>query len=1547
MSCLADCGDNRVGAGAAPPTVELPTPLLFERSASTASHTSTALLQQSFFDPQPRRTPLPYQRSDSIASVSPVTASAPQRTTTSRQPPSMHNQLRLLRRPSKEFFEDEGEDRRGQEAARPSLLPQARCGRDTASAPPRSGAKQHHQVQASESVPPSVAPSHERAAAQELGEVRAVACRTPTSLPSIRSPVPRLPPAPVSTTGEEGLGQKRDVASERHPKSASSFEALSCAATRAGTAAPPFLERYTASSNAYLRAAALEFAEAELPEARGMTGDIWERASKSTVASRCYPQDVPLEPAAGMQVPPKLMRPAPTAAQHTRAPTSSPAVGPPLPALMTSSVSFTNARASTPPIRGIPLFAAMHRPAGVASVSPLSSASSLRLSLAEYGRLQLQDEAVRWYHRCGALERQLIKVQDAFNRQSRLLAAQWRSDGGNGACAKASADAARASSVEAAAAAVTARSPSRRAAELTSRSPDTLLRAYAYAETEGTYCTEQTERRCQRDGSDASPPCPSEGRKRMRVDDMTTPHEPVLGGLGECGVQYRVPKASRASAEDKDTAHDLPPHNFGSPVRRGLTGADDTKASSTLPLLRVSVGLQTDGLGSGNASFARETRGISVAGLLSTFDEATREDPPRLPSVPSSSAMMSKQYVAAMEEMERLRVRLDEAERKSAALQEVCAAKDLQCDDLETQLLGKEEQLLRFQQREQEPTAPLFSDGSSMQLEVAAKALLSAKLSPLIAQVRDLLTLVHPESDSAQSELSALVATERGVAQATAAEGTFGTAFDDSAAACSTNSSPKSPHAETSTHPDCSAALLASLIAQVRSVLISFSRRLAALEAELDVVRADRNELIGEQSEQVRVLQEQLLEKDTAQWKLLEELHRTREQLAASAAQPPLAPADGAADSRESAALRHPQEREEKGEEDVPAAASGGTAELRSFPVCKAVTDATQRLSPQRARTAARPAQTADTSAAEVSALREQLAQVRAAAVAGQEAQRRVLSERLEQAELLLKETRLRAEDEYDRMSGSIEALTRELMDTREALRVKEVSLRIALRESFSPPLQITKKGERSASDGAAADAPVAEGLAQAATSLTAVSPARLLCTTSCGSAASSSSPKLERESARTSTSPSPPVPPHLQSAAGAEKASGVTDTNKSDGGLGPALGAKAKADPRVDADGMLRTLLSAVLVNGEAVEEGPGRTGHSSLPSASAPATANTGAAAKTSSREKSSRGLTVSMGGGSQDATSLTRGRSDGSVAMLGQAGAVEEAVPWEETPPRPPPWCGAHASHATQEGKVETVAVEEQRSICSSPPRSLQRKSVPARLTGTASEEELPLPPPLRSPLFRAAASSASPSPEQQQQQRTPEPHPQEPTRGARLGIYASASKKREQHVPRSRSSELPAQALSTEKLRQFLSKLSAATSPFEAMKESGQPSPANRATFTRWPTPRSTIDAQPAPNHVQPRDVVDAALPTAGSRALPIVNRNEATPGRTPLSLYSASASASPVPSSAASLPSSTLLSRSPHSIEVAARHVQASLSRHREAWQQQELILHSLLASPSL
>ncbi|GET87831.1 hypothetical protein, conserved [Leishmania tarentolae] len=1536
MSCVADNNGSEAG-GAVLPSAGLSAPL--ERCTSTASYTSIASLQQSFFDPQPRRTPLPYQRADSVVSALSVAAHAPQRATPSLQSPTSHAPLPRLSRHSKDFFEEEGESDGGQESALTSLSRQGWCEGDAAAAPLPDDTMRHHRVRDSKSVNPAPAPPPTGAVMQGLDTDGAIACCTTTSSPSVRSPLPSLPASPARTTGEERWGQRSEVGSEGPLRSVPPLEAPSSTTLPASISAPPFSERYATSTNAYLRAAALELAEVEPPEVQRTSGKIWERVPKSTAAPLRNPQDIPLVRAEAMHTPPKLMRPASTAAQ--RRPTSAfPSVGGPLlPATVASSVAFAPATTSTPPIRGIPLFTKSRCPAGWTSVSPLSSASSLRLSFEEYGRVQLQEEAVRWYHRCSELEQQLTKMQDAFNRQSRLLAVQWRANDRSDVCAKQRTDATRGSSVKSAAVAATAGPSSRRSVTLTSRSPDTLLRARAYAETDDEHYTGQTEMRPPRVGSEDCQHCPSEGRKRTRVDDRAPSRGPVLGQLAEGAMQYRVPKAYPASTEDEEPAQGLPKNDFGSQVFRGPRGADGTTASPS-PLSRVSVGLQTDGLASGGASHVCETCGIRAEGLLPAFAEAAREDPVDSPSMPGPSMIMAKRYVAAMEEMEMLRVRVDVAEKRSAELQETCAAHELRCDELETQLLGKEEQLLRSEQRL--ATLPSGVD-PDIQAEAAAKALLSAEFKPLITQLQDLMTLMHRDSQGISCKRGALAAEEVGTGHSAATGNLVSAAFDgfvaegDIVAPCSTNSSPKSPSGESSAHLDGGVVHLTSLITQVRSAVSDVLQQFAALQAELDVVRADRNELIGAQSEQVRFLQEQLLEKDTAHWKLLEDLQHTQEQLAVARAQTPLAPADGGTGSGDLTALRHPQKQEHDAE-GATATASCGTAEMSSVLVGGALTGTLQQAS-----SPARPTPTADMSAAEVAAVQEQLAQVRAAAAAGQEAQRRVFSERLEQAEVQLREERLRAEDEYDRMSGIIEALTRELADTKEALRVKEMSLRIALRESLSPPLLISVGGDKAMRNGNVAGSPASEGLAQVAAPSTLPASIPLLRMTSRGSAVSSSSPRLEHTSTRTSTSPSPPIPPHLHSSAGMTNTTGAADTDKDEDWLGLS-GKKRKAHRRFENDGTLCTRSWAIAANSEESKEGLGGTGQPFLSSAAALTTAITATATTSSSREKSSRGLTVSTGGVSQDATSLPHGCGDEHAAMLRLTSTAQETT-LQEMPPSPRQRSGAAVSVSANEEEAATVAFEAHGAMSLSPP---QRKSASGLLADNTDEEKLPLPPPLRSPLFSTVTSSGSPSP-QQQQQRTSPPHLHETTSGARLGIHASVSQVRTEHLGlRNSISERFAQPLSPEeKLRRFLSALSAFPPPLEeTVKERGRSFPTGLSTLTCRPTSHRSSSADVAPNDATPNDAMATALSTAVIKSAPMMDHDETTPGRRPLSLYSADVSPSSAPRYTASRPSPTSLSASPHSAEVAARHVQASLWRHRETWQQQELILHSLLSSPS-
>ncbi|KAG5507654.1 hypothetical protein JKF63_06603 [Porcisia hertigi] len=1546
MSSVVDHSDGEAGAGDALLLDGPAASLSFGRSSSAASHASMAALHQSFFDPQPRCTPYPYQKTGSVVSALSVDPHTLQQAMPSLPLSTRQVLPRLPSRSWKEFYEDEVEGDEAHGLAPPS--PPEQCwseGVAAAGSLPSDAKQPHNPVEVPASVHPAAESSSIGPTKEELGAVDTNTGSIRASSPTVRSPLPRLPAAPVGITYEEGQVQ-RDAAMRlrRHSPSAPLRGAISSATTQVASGAPPCFEQYAASNNAYLRAVAMELVEGKPRGPQRRSRETSEQAYKCAAAPLRYPHDDPNWPAAVRPVPVKLMRPASTVAPQRSPPGCSPACSPSLSPAGASSVSFAKAATSTQPIRGIPLFVKTHRPAEWASASPSSPTLSLRMSLEEYGRSQLQDEAVKWYHRCSALQQQLTEMQESYNRQSRLLAAQWRSAGGSDAGAKSGADAMCALPVETHESASNARSPSRRTSALTSRSPDTLFRAQACSEAEdGSYTEEMVEEREQL-GSEDSQHSLSEGRKRMRVDDQA-PREPTLGQLAEGRLQCRVPRTYTASSKSQGPTKDSLKRGFSSEVRRGPPGEDGPAAGSSPPMLRVSVGLQTDDAASDQESFAHGTHDLSVPGLLSAFTKATGENPACFTSTPVPSAIMSKQYVAAMEEAAMLRKRVDGAERDLAELRAMYAAQELRCDDLETQLLGKEEKLLRFEQQEElRPTAlPSRDEALDLQLEAAPGTSLSVELDSLIAQVRDLLTLMHRGSDDAPRELGPLAAGGQedeavlNTAQVDVTEAGYSTGLGDGTAPPLAKSSSEMHHAAAPTHVVSRVALLVSLFTQLRSAVTGSSQRFSALQAELDVVRADRNELIGEQSEQVRLLQRQLLEKDQEQLKLLNDLHRAQEQLAVVTAQAQLAPSVANTHSGEPSALQHPLQREKQSERDTATVESGSTAQRSSFPGLEAVAGALPRPPPQRANALVNTAFIADTTAAEVAALQEKLAQVRSAAAAGQEAQRRVLSERLEQAELQLKETRLRAEDEYDRMSGTIEALTRELAETKKALQIKEVSLRIALRESFSPPLLLANQGDNALCHDVVTPSLVADSLVQASASSAAHSTVQLMRSMSHKSAVSSSSPKLGRKGECTSMSPSPPIPPHFQSTPGARAgAMDVMDTESSGDRLRLASKGKREAHPRFEDHITLHTLPSATMVHGEDSGEELGRASQVAPPSAGALSAAIT-ATATSSSRQQSSQGMSMSICRGSRGGTSLPRGGSDASPLMLGHAHSETETISREELPSSPARASSGHVPRATQEkaeGGAVAVTFEEQRFVSPSLP--------------------LPPPPPLRGPLFHSPASSPSPSPEQHV--RTLPLHRQETNQGARLGIHASVLKRGDQYVaaPMSEYTALGSSAtytvksLSPEaKLRHFLSSLSPSSSPFEGSVKKGAHSlPTSQAPHTQRLTPHIMSDVKVAPDHLIPREEKGTTFSSTVSSGVPAGGHAETTPSRTPLTLDTSGTSPSQASTPAALRLSSTLLFGSPFSTGAAARHVQASLSRHRETWEQQELILHSLQRSSS-
>lgn len=227
----------------------------------------------------------------------------------------------------------------------------------------------------------------------------------------------------------------------------------------------------------------------------------------------------------------------------------------------------------------------------------------------------------------------------------------------------------------------------------------------------------------------------------------------------------------------------------------------------------------------------------------------------------------------------------------------------------------------------------------------------------------------------------------------------------------------------------------------------------------------------------------------------------------------------------------------------------------------------------------------------------------------------------------------------------------------------------------------------------------------------------------------------------------------------------------------------------------------------------------------------------------------------------------------------------------------------------------------------------------------EMPLPLPLPLRSPLFRSLPSttqlpSVSPSP---LQSRTPPAQRRwdvgwDTKGGAQSSMSPTTNESNRGHAP----STLSASPLSPEeRLRNFLT-ATTGTAAFADSAErigavsSGQtgigPTAAKRHE-------KRALSAESSEATLATR--AGSGMPTSADVAptgLEIGAGN--TPARTPISLLSERTTPS-----ANSTPSSGF-GGSPRVSDVAARHTQASLRRHREVWQQQESLLQSLLSTPS-
>ncbi|KAK7196970.1 hypothetical protein NESM_000640100 [Novymonas esmeraldas] len=860
-------------------------------------------------------------------------------------------------------------------------------------------------------------------------------------------------------------------------------------------------------------------------------------------------------------------------------------------------------------------------------------------------------------------------------------------------------------------------------------------------------------------------------------------------------------------------------HGVRAGVCRGLGEAEAAveaaSSPSASPTPRVPVGLPTN-----REPQTPRTAADEVVVVMEPAAAAAAAAPPATAPVPGPSAILSRQYAAVVAEVELLRARADVAEREAVELRELRDAQELRCDDLETQLLAREEQLLRATQQTPSPSPAALS------------------LDQHITAAQELLVVLGQSHCGGGSD-------------------------DDAAAVVSSTPLVSSP-------PVDDGERLAALLLQARSTAAAAAQQHAALVAELEVVRADRNELIGVQGNQVRALQEQLLDRDTAQCHLLEQLHRAQEQLAAAATVSGKTPAVDAATASSLPASR--------GAETALPGADAPSAPLK------------------------------DTGAAaveEVLALREQLEQMRTSAAVRLETQRQLLTERLALAASELKEARLRAEDDYDRLSGTIETLTRELADTKEALRIKEVSLRIALRESLvPPPLRIT--GEHAGTAAVTSVGNVLAVTSAAERQLHRVDPN----TSAAGRSSSPSAPAHSDGIARTSASPSPPMPPHLASPSAAitTVATAASTATSRGGGWMSWL-----ADPAKHGHARVK----------EDVGEDRG----------AASTEACVSHRSTTASHERSSRGLTVSTGGA---------------------AAAASESA----TSPPPPPREGSGSSsggvavavqRASSLPSTATAAAPVSPPLAQPPP---PRRSGSARLADLISEGELPLPLPLplRSPLFSTAAAADSPAATSPESPRSPPMSRRAGVRGGRLGVVASC-----EGVGVGASLDASAKAGSScgsltpqEKLCELLSDVWAgAPSAVAAAVDS-----AERGRGGVLPKGEAGVDVLLLPpasgtTHARSR----AASHSADAATTAPVDVTATTPARTPLSLLSASASsrsAGFTPAAAARLsPSSTPTSSySPHAAAVAARHVQAALHRHRATWQQQEQILSSLRSSPS-
>ncbi|KPI89939.1 hypothetical protein ABL78_0907 [Leptomonas seymouri] len=1344
---------------------------------------------------------------------------------------------------------------------------------------------------------------------------------------------------------------------------------------------------YEHSRNPYLRAAAREMqvSPGEAPSNwadEGFTGGCGGLGSTSVLAdnewsTRMNGEGAPSFAQATHRVP-QLTRPFGFSTQRSNA---TPRAALPAVSTIKETLPSAGGAASSTPLRGIPLFTRTRQPSRFA----LSSAPSLRQSVEEYGQLHLQEEAVHWYHRSSELEHRLARLQEAYDRQSKLLAAQWRaaerraSEYTNTTTTQAAVDAADAdvkaggrciqsashtppsAGADWTAATRSMELSAERATALTSRSPDSL--SPAYLDEVGLACSngEVVEAGGAMAGRSAASPLAA---------PCTSVEETALAKAMEAAVHYAIPKPhsgidychfeSAFSDDATVVAADL----SRSLVRRGTAEAAERPAGTraadvVVGPTRTTIGIQTDGGASAScASFGREGGEAAHSIVLASGTPRTggTGDVDCLFTPPTPSAILARQYAEMVSEMKSLQSRLDAAEQEAESLREMRATQDLRCDDLETQLLAKEEQLLRHAQQSP-PTSPmvqattipvgpntgggeeeksLLSDGSVIRAADPGESSMTpaVQLKPLIAQLKALLGSVRRVHNGFPIEREALEASKTEMSS----EGPVALPLDVNSASATAEQFP-SPSSGLEVHSVGDAAQLTSLVTQVHQTVLQVSQQYAALQAELEVVRADRNELIGEQSEQVRLLQQQILKKDREQLALMERLHSRQECVAA---------VDGG--RGEGASATGPfEERPPTPVVDGPAVRDGAIpASLMVPPERAAAEDGSHAL------------------AERVERLTAQLAEAKTAAAAAQEAQRYVLTERLEQVQADLRQTRLRAEDEYDSLSGTIEALTRELADTKEALRIKEVSLRIALRSS-SPALLL-----------AAAEGPT-DGIALETLSITAKSPT-YIATDSLVRPPSALQPvpAASKEPATatalndegdmkglSTVSASPSTPPtstpssslHRHAveigmpngAATQPQGAALSDTHSP-----PPSPLHHRGKTFVD-DGTLRTLPCTVPVDGDAGEGG--NECHGAAPAAAY-------AVLSSSSRERSSRGLTTSIETESYTTLpSLPRGRSSGGSTenVVGHAQSALEAMQNEDSRQAArgemPGYVGASLPSTVkgisagasdlptrQHAAFASAVTAFDRRVIGS------RRSASARIADSMEEEEdeLPLPLPLRSPLFRnlsSPPSAASTSSSPLQNRTPPSQRSTGPTRTSfRARGSSSPSPLSNDPQRRTTSAMLSISSLSPEeRLRNFLSSsadivAAAAAAAFD------------ETATTPFVSRMSTIPSAKRQTEWVPE--ADTPTPTFNERRAGMAGRSEArcsvpedgaTPGRTPISLLSERTNITPF--SGSSTPSSGLRG-SPHVSKVAARHTQASLRRYRTVWQQQESLLESLLSSPS-